>query len=207
MDPTTLLIVGATYVAAQVGRKVGDAVAAAFWGKVKEAWAKVFTGDPLPTAVTPASVSSIAKAAPSLVGALQQLMRDSPVLRRLERVHDVVNGARVLWIDDHPEWNSWEIACLEAAGAQIRTVETTRAALALAGDGFDVIISDIDRGGNPTEGLTALPLLRKAAPIAPLVFYVGQLQSTCVPLGAFGITNRPDEMLHLVMDVLERSRS
>jgi hypothetical protein len=26
-------------------------------------------------------------------------------------------------------------------------------------------------------------------------------------LGAFGITNRPDEMLHLVMDVLERSRS
>jgi hypothetical protein len=25
-----------------------------------------------------------------------------------------------------------------------------------------------------------------------------------VPLGAFGITNRPDELLHLVLDIVER---
>jgi hypothetical protein len=45
----------------------------------------------------------------------------------------------------------------------------------------------------------------KAAVLAPeLVFYVGRERD--VPIGAFGLTSRPDELLNLVLDVLERTR-
>ena len=40
-----------------------------------------------------------------------------------------------------------------------------------------------------------------------VVFYVGRVDRAAgVPAGSFGITNRPDELLHLVMDALERCR-
>ena len=63
------------------------------------------------------------------------------------------------------------------------------------------------RENNDTAGVDALPSLRSAAPETPVVFYIGQESTRGVPVGAFGITNRPDELLHLVLDVLERRRS
>jgi CheY-like chemotaxis protein len=205
LEPSTLLIVGFTYVAAQIGRKVGDEVAGVFWTRAKSAWAKVFATEPHPAAVTHTAINTVAEAAPDLSDALQNLLRDAPVLRRLRRVPDAVAGSRILWVDDHPEGNSWEIACLEAAGASIRIAETTRTALQLAADGYDIIISDIARGSDPAEGLKALPVLHNAAPAAPVILYVGRREAG-VPAGAFGITNRPDDLLHLVMDALERKR-
>jgi hypothetical protein len=52
MDPSTLLIMGFTYVAAQIGRKGGDEVAGVVWTKAKNAWAMVFVEEPQPSAVT-----------------------------------------------------------------------------------------------------------------------------------------------------------
>ena len=38
-----------------------------------------------------------------------------------------------------------------------------------------------------------------------MVFYVSVVyQDKPLPPGAFGLTNRPDELLHLVIDALER---
>jgi CheY-like chemotaxis protein len=202
----SILLVAVTYAAAQVGRKITDEVAAALWSKVKGAWSKAFAAEPQPADVTRASLGALETRIPGLEDTLQELMSQSPALRRLRRVQDAVAGARLLWVDDHPDWNTWEIACLEAAGVRIRTVETTRAALALARDDYDLIISDINRGTNATEGLTALPLLREAAPKTPIILYVGRLEPRGVPAGVFGITDRPDELLHFVMDVFERIR-
>ena len=40
-----------------------------------------------------------------------------------------------------------------------------------------------------------------------MIFYVGSLdKEKGTPPGAFGITNRPDELTHCVLDVLERVR-
>jgi hypothetical protein len=40
-----------------------------------------------------------------------------------------------------------------------------------------------------------------------VIFYVGRLDPGAErPAGSFGITNRPEELLHLVLDVLERTR-
>jgi CheY-like chemotaxis protein len=177
------------------------------WTKVKKIWARTFGVEPKASEVTASSLEALARESPELPDELGQLIGQSSALRRLRRVQGVIDGARILWLDDHPEWNSWEIACLEAAGARVRTVETTRAALALVGDGYDVIVSDVDRAGNASEGIAALPLLHEVAPDTPVVLYVGQLQARGVPVGAFGITNRPDELLHLVLDVVERTRS
>jgi hypothetical protein len=47
-----------------------------------------------------------------------------------------------------------------------------------------------------------------AAPQAPVIFYVAELRPELrVPRGAFGITNDPEGLVHLVFDGLERGRA
>ena len=56
--------------------------------------------------------------------------------------------------------------------------------------------------------MAALPALQAVAPDTPVIFYVGEVdERRGPPPGSAGITNRPDELLHLVLDVLERRRS
>jgi DNA-binding NtrC family response regulator len=89
----------------------------------------------------------------------------------------------------------------------VTTVETTKSALAcIANEEFDLILSDIDREGSKRAGLDALPQLNAAAPTLPIILYIAALEPRGVPHGAFGITYRPDELLHLCMDVVERRR-
>ena len=101
-------------------------------------------------------------------------------LRRARIAGEVLNGARVLWIDDHPENNLWERRMLEELGVAFITAETTRSAAALLerAEPIDPIISDIARSGNTREGIEALPTIRAVAPTVPLVFYIGFLSST-----------------------------
>jgi len=202
-----LLVACVTFLGAEVAKKLASDVTSELWAKFKKGWIKKFKSEPQPRDITSLSVEALTEKAPDIADGLQRLLSDTPILRRLQRVRDVVNGARVLWVDDHPEWNSWEIALLESMGAHARTVETTRSALALVREGFDIVISDIAREGKDTEGVDALPDFLKTAPKTPVVFYVGQLQATGVPTGAFGITNRPDELFNLILDILERTRS
>jgi hypothetical protein len=70
---------------------------------------------------------------------------------------------------------------------------------------FHAVISNISRNGNPDEGLQMLKAIRDESP--PIVFYILNLdESRGTPPGSFGITNRPDELMHLLLDVLERTR-
>jgi|WetSurMetagenome_2_1015567.scaffolds.fasta_scaffold579215_1 CheY-like chemotaxis protein len=202
-----LIVACVTFLGAEVAKKLANEVTSDLWVRLKKGWAKRFKSEPQPREVTASLVASLAEMDSGIADGLQHLLSETPILRRLQRVRDVVKGARVLWIDDHPEWNSWEIALVESLGAQVRTAETTRSAKALIGKNFDIVISDIAREGNDTEGIDSLPSLRSAAPKTPVVFYVGQLQASGVPAGAFGITNRPDELFHLILDILERTRS
>jgi hypothetical protein len=75
---------------------------------------------------------------------------------------------------------------------------------------FDIILSDIGRDlpqTDPTAGLTMLPRLREAGFHQPIIFYVGRFDAGAgVPAGAFGVTNRPDQLLQLTIDALSRVR-
>jgi CheY-like chemotaxis protein len=129
-------------------------------------------------------------------------------LRRARNVRDALVGARILWVDDHPEWQRAEREMLEALGVEVHMVPNSGSALtALRREPFHLVISDIARGGSAAEGLRALPAIREVSGGVPVIFYVGDLdEGRGVPPGAFGITNQVEELLHLVLDVVERGR-
>lgn len=128
-------------------------------------------------------------------------------LARARRRARLLQGARILWVDDRPENNNSETSMFGKLGADIDTARDSAQALALlAASGYDLILSDMDRHGDPRAGLDLLAdYRRRDGEKSPLIFYLGTLDpAKGTPAGAFGITNRPDELLHLVIDALDR---
>lgn len=133
----------------------------------------------------------------------QQLGR---VARRLAASGPLVQGAQILWVDDEPDNNHLEARPLQDAGATIVFARSTREAIDQAQRmRFDLVISDIVRGNDASAGLHMTRELAASGLNAPVIFYVGQAKKP-VPADAFGITDRPDELLHLVLDALARRR-
>lgn len=128
-------------------------------------------------------------------------------VRRLIASRSIVEGARLLWVDDIPAGIVKESRLLEDAGALItRALSSIEAFDKLDRQNFDLVISDIKRGEEPEAGITFANDLSQRPNAPPLIFYVGNVQPTPVQ-HAFGITARPDVLLHLVLDVLARERS
>lgn len=130
------------------------------------------------------------------------------VLNRARNHLPVLRGAQILWVDDHPENNLNERKMFSKLNVEIDTAKNTDEALGiLKHANYDLIFSDIARGENSTDGLAMLDEFKKNKITIPVIFYIGVIEpEKGVPAGAFGITNRPDELLHLTMDVLERKR-
>jgi hypothetical protein len=105
---------------------------------------------------------------------------------------------------------------LRSFGALITFAATTEEALRALGTStdqhqpFHIILSDMGRdltAPDPTAGLTMLPRLREAGLQQPVIFYVGRVDPGAgVPAGAFGLTNRPDQLLQFTVDALSRIR-
>lgn len=128
------------------------------------------------------------------------------VSRRLANCRSLTQGARILWVDDHPSNNRIEASILGNAGAVVEFVTSTSDALAaLRGGRYDLVLSDNDRGNDPKAGEKFLAGLSESRG-APLgILYTGAVTGT-PPRGAFGVTDRPDELIHLVLDALSRVR-
>jgi CheY-like chemotaxis protein len=128
------------------------------------------------------------------------------VQRRASVVQQLLEGARVLWIDDHPGNNLYERTALAAVGVTVDLAVSTGEAIHIASAlSPDVVISDIARDGDPVGGLAGLTTLRQRGLTAPFVFYTGKVDPTkATPPGAFAITERPDSLLHYVFDLLDR---
>jgi AcrR family transcriptional regulator/CheY-like chemotaxis protein len=133
----------------------------------------------------------------------------SGALRRLRRNARAVEDAMILWVDDRPEWSRHEEMALTRLGATVIRAQSTAEAVSLeASCDPDVIISDIARPEAERAGLDGLPRIQRAYPGVPVIFYIGRLDpDQAKPPGSFGITNRPEELVHLILDVLERKRS
>ncbi|QIK06845.1 KAP family NTPase [Streptomyces sp. Je 1-4] len=89
----------------------------------------------------------------------------------------VLSGVHILWVDDRPRNNESLIAAFRAAGAAVRIAEDSAAAdAAIAVERPTLIISDIDRGGNPREGLEHIARLRHDGRYdGYVVFYAGRV--------------------------------
>lgn len=129
-------------------------------------------------------------------------------LWRAAQSRDALRGATVLWIDDQPESVRFEAETLQRLHAHVSFARDTAEALdRLRRGSFDLIVSDIARGGDATAGVSALPELRRLAPDTPVVFYVLNLnRARGTPSGAFGIADDVDELFHLIVDGLGRRR-
>jgi CheY-like chemotaxis protein len=203
MDPIQITTAALAFAGSCVVQKCADASLDAAWTRIAVAY-KTWSGiDPGPEAAMDEE-----GAAPDaqLLGEAEVVFGLSSSLRRARFADIVLDGARILWVDDRPENNAWERSLLRAFKADVDTVETTRSALmALQSKPFDLVISDIAREDDTRAGLRALPLIRAEVGTGLVVFYVGRV-SGAPPPGAFGITNDPNELLHLVLDALERHR-
>ena len=205
MDAVSVLVAAATFLAAEVARKPADALATKLWETVKAGLRKVLDREPTPADVSAATIRKAEEEVPAVVGALQAARSGSSGLRRAEQVGSVLRGARVLWVDDRPENNAWEREMFRVLGVVIVAVESTRSALdSLKGESFDLVISDIRLDNE--NGIDGANEIRAAVPMLPIVFYILDLTRSQIPEPASGITNEPNELLHLVLDRLERTR-
>ncbi|WP_167374997.1 response regulator [Prosthecochloris sp. GSB1] len=132
------------------------------------------------------------------------------VLKRALRDKHLLEGACFLWVDDHPENNNNERRMYQELGVFIDVAESTKSALSkLRQNDYDCVISDMHRDRSETAGLELAGMLGfsgRNGP-TPLIIYLGKFDPEKeVPAKLFGITNRPDELLHLTLDVMSRQR-
>jgi tRNA A-37 threonylcarbamoyl transferase component Bud32/CheY-like chemotaxis protein len=175
------------------------------------------TANPAVSAATPFSSTAglqglLADARPAARSEFEEaaarLVAGSIVLRRANLARAAADGARILWVDDDPLSNQYEIMLFRSLGADVVTVGSTEEAIEhIRTDAWDVVLSDMVRNRDPTEGLRLLEWLRFREAAPHFIFYVSDADPTRDrPLGSFGLTNRVDELIHLVFDVLERRR-
>jgi CheY-like chemotaxis protein len=208
MDPVNILVASATYLAAEVTRNPADAAATKLWEPVRVALGRVLGREVRPTDISAATIRKAAEEVPAVDGVLQAARTRSSGLRRAARVGHALHGARILWVDDHPENSAWERELFRALGVVVVSIESTDAALdALEKEIFDLLLSDIRRDREPMNGIDGARKIHSLVPQIPIVFYIENLTSNQIPESAVGITNEPNELLHLVLDRLERARS
>jgi CheY-like chemotaxis protein len=130
------------------------------------------------------------------------------IARRAARLGQVLDGTRILLVNDIPDEMSGVVKLLERLHCEVDIARSSEEALArLGGKSYELVISDMARDGVDDEGLRFLARMREQGVPVRTVFTVGQYRpERGVPAYAFGITNRVDELLNLVFDVVERER-
>lgn len=126
------------------------------------------------------------------------------VLRRVCKAAGVVQGAAVVWMDADPRDTVEERAMLRFSGVSLDLARSPEEALALLQEGdHDAVIARA-----PVAAALALATgMEQRGAGRPLILYAGSAaRGVGTPPGAFAVTDRPDELLHYLTDVLERSR-
>jgi CheY-like chemotaxis protein len=132
----------------------------------------------------------------------------SQVLRRAKHATAILQGAQILWVDDTPSNNIYERRLLRSLGVFVDLARSTAEAVEMLQDAkYDAVISDMAQDGNPEAGIQLLSEMRKRNLYRWTIFYIGHVDmERGTPPYAFGIVDRPDHLLHYLIDVLERER-
>lgn len=113
----------------------------------------------------------------------------------------------VLWVDDHPENNTYEREAFESVGLRFTlALSTDEAFEKLAENRYEAIISDMGRREGPREGYVLLNRLRNAGDLTPLFIYASsnapQHKQEALEHGGHGCTNDPGELFEMVTKVV-----
>ena len=161
-------------------------------------------------------------------GTITNAAEFAPFQDRIERSTRKLAGARALWVDDrNPTQNFEERRAFQSIGIAFDLARSTTEAEQLLeradqnGSPYHLIISDIGRdvktdsssaacypmAGSPNAAGCALlqsVQARYSGSGPPVIFYSAQGDAIGTPPGAFGVTNRLDHLLELVIDAAER---
>jgi DNA-binding winged helix-turn-helix (wHTH) protein/CheY-like chemotaxis protein len=165
----------------------------------------------VPASIAPAAASASRRFPPLRFGfvalAAGPLILALGFIVRLDAAEEIPSRpiARVLWVDNNPAGNAREIASFEKVGLIVDTAASNaEAAELLRGREYDVLISDIQRGGVERDH-AGLDLPREALPdrnrLPPIVYYTGRVDAERTGDG-YPVTNQPERLFELVMDVL-----
>jgi CheY-like chemotaxis protein len=128
---------------------------------------------------------------------------------RLEHALDSLRRGRILWVDDHPEWNRDLIRLFERHEMVVDIVRSTEEALARArASTYDLVITDMWRDTEHPScaaGRTLMDALSRQRRRPPVVIYAAQFDPKLgMHPAAFGYAKHANELVHLVIDVMER---
>jgi hypothetical protein len=180
----SILVAAAAYLAAEVGRKPGDAFAVSLWEKVGPAVGRILNHPPIPGDLTGATIRAASTAEPGVTPALEAARQRSTGLRRAELVERVLRGAHILWLDNRLPASAWEREIFHSLGATIVPLDDAAAGIArLGSETFHLTVTASEPDANA---------VRQAAAAMPIVFY--------------GSGDEPNELIHLALDRLERIR-
>ncbi|GAA4314812.1 hypothetical protein GCM10023086_36280 [Streptomyces venetus] len=129
-------------------------------------------------------------------------------LGRLEHAADVLRGGKLLWVDDRPESNAPLVELFRTAGMHVDvTLSTEEATPLFRRRPYDIIVSDIDRDGDRQAGIKMLRLLEQYKIDVPVLIYTGRFDpERGVDRRIFAATTVPVELVHYVIDLMERVR-
>jgi CheY-like chemotaxis protein len=112
----------------------------------------------------------------------------------------------LLWVDDYPENNAFEVDTLKRKGVDVIQAATTDEALGAVrgGRSVDVIVTDMGRQGEGDDaGLKLLRALRDLGITTPVIVYasapaVARTRSQALELGAMSATSSATELFDLL---------
>lgn len=120
----------------------------------------------------------------------------------------LLQGGKTLWVDDRPEGNAPLVELFRTAGMHIDIALSTEEATPLfRRRPYDSIISDIDRSGDRQAGIKMLRLLAQYNLDVPVLIYTGRFNpERGVDRRIFAATTAPVDLVHYVIDLMERAR-
>jgi CheY-like chemotaxis protein len=135
-------------------------------------------------------------------------LQDVPVASQQLQKTSLIRAARILWVDDHPDWNIAEHLMLRDLGLSMTQATTTEAAEEYLSLGsFDLVITDLTRGEDREAGLALVEMVRAKGTRIPIIVYTmqpGPRKARALELGARAVTTTPGELLVAVLGAVAR---
>ena len=133
------------------------------------------------------------------------------VIERADRIRDLLNGSRILWVDDYFLANATIFRFLNTYGVVIDSATTTEEALTAlrwASGAYEVVVTDMVRQSDTEAGVHLIQTMNQENLNKPIIVFVAHFQpERGTPLGAVAITDNPIRLIHYILNVLEMGDS
>lgn len=139
-------------------------------------------------------------------GADLSIVVKDALIQRLSYIKQKELSIKGLWIDDNPQNQVFEKEILKTIGVEFDiALNSEQAWYQINHNKYDLIISDILRNGDAKAGINFLNHAANNGFRIPFIFFIANVKPELgTPAYALGVTNLVGDLLHYVMDVIER---